>query len=77
MFDIMKNLLKEEYGIDGVSPSSDFRRDLGLSSFDLMNLLCIVEDKFDIELDEEHYRHISTAGEMCSYIEELIKEKKL
>ena len=37
-------LLREEYGIRDLDPDASIRKDLGLSSFDLMNLICLVEE---------------------------------
>jgi acyl carrier protein len=75
MFDRIEKLLAEEYGIAGLSPDMNIKKDLGLNSFDLMNLMCIVEDEFGIELDEADFRHLSTVGEMCGHVEKLIGEK--
>ncbi|WP_297957843.1 acyl carrier protein [uncultured Ruminococcus sp.] len=75
MFEIMKKVLEEEYGITDIAPDMNIRRDLGLSSFDLMNLICIVEERFGIELDEEQYRHLTTVGEMCDMVGALAEKQ--
>lgn len=75
MFDRIKKLLADEYGIADLSPDMNIKKDLGLSSFDLMNLLCIVEDEFGIELDEADFRHLATVVEMCAHVEKLVGEK--
>lgn len=75
MFEIMKKVLEEEYGITDIAPDMNIRRDLGLSSFDLMNLICIVEERFGIELDEEQYRHLTTVREMCDMVGALAEKQ--
>ena len=60
MFDEIKKILDEEYHITG------------LSSFDFLNLICIFEERYGVELDEEKYIHIVTVGELCDYLETLV-----
>lgn len=76
MFDEIKKLLSKEYGINDLSPEMNFKTDLGLNSFDLMNLLCIAEEKFGIEIEEEEYRHLNTVGEMSTLLEKLTGQKR-
>ena len=76
MFDRIKKLLADECGITQLSPDMNFKKDLGLNSFELMNLLCAVEDEFGIELEEEQYRKLSTVREMCELIEKTVGEKR-
>ena len=75
MLEEIKKILKEEYGLTDVSEQTDIRKDLGLNSFELMNLLCILEERYGIELDEEKYRDLSTVGEMCRCLEEITKKR--
>ena len=56
MFDDIRQILLENYGIKDIDNSMDFKKDLGLNSFDLMNLVCLIEERYAIELDEEKYR---------------------
>ena len=76
MFDKIKNILSKEYGTNDLSPEMNFKTDLGLNSFDLMHLLCIAEEEFSIEIEEEDYRHLKTVGEMCTLLEKLTGEKR-
>ena len=71
MFEELRNLLMEEYSVDCKDPSNKFKTDLGLNSFQLMNLICLIEEKYDIELDEEKYRTMTTVQEICDYVAQL------
>ena len=44
--------------------------DLGLSSLDLLNLVCIVEDEFDIEIPDRVVWQFKTVGDVMKFIEE-------
>ena len=44
--------------------------DLGLNSLDLLNLVCIVEDAFDIEIPDRIVWQFKTVGDVMKFIEE-------
>lgn len=44
--------------------------DLGLTSFDLIQLVVAVEDEFDIEISDRAIKNFKTAGDVIDYIEE-------
>lgn len=44
--------------------------DLGLNSLDLLNLVCIVEDEFDIEIPDRVVWRFKTVGDVMKFIEE-------
>ena len=44
--------------------------DLGLNSLDLLNLVCIVEDEFDIEIPDRVVWKFKTVGDVMKFIEE-------
>lgn len=43
--------------------------DLGLSSLDLLNLVCLVEDEFDIEIPDRMVKEFKTIGDVMAFIE--------
>jgi len=73
MFERIKELLRVEYDIQELNLSMNIKKDLGLTSFDFANLICILEDEFDIEIDEDQYRNIETVEDFVKYIESLEK----
>ena len=71
MLDQLQALLKKNYNIGNISAETNIKTDLGLTSFDFINLIALIEDTFDVELEEEKYQSIHTAGELIAYIEEV------
>ena len=71
MYEEIVNILKENYGIEDVKPESNFKKDLGLSSFDLMELAFIAEERFGFEIEENVYRGTETVKDICDYLESL------
>lgn len=43
--------------------------DLGLSSLDLVNLICAVEDEFSIEIPDRELKNLKTVGDVIEVVE--------
>lgn len=73
IFDQLKEIMVDELGIDGseIKPESVLLSDLDINSLELMNLVMVVEEKYNIFLDEERLRDIKTVGDVVSYVSEL------
>ncbi|MDD6321682.1 MAG: acyl carrier protein [Firmicutes bacterium] len=73
IFDQLKEIMVDELGIDGseIKPESVLLSDLDINSLELMNLVMVVEEKYNIFLDEERLRDIKTVGDVVSYVAEL------
>lgn len=69
MLDKFRKILKEEYDINNVELTSNFKTDFGLTSFDFINLICLIEDMFNIEIEESEYRNLNTMSDLINYIE--------
>ncbi len=48
--------------------------DLGMSSFDLVNVIVAFEDEFDIQIEDNEIRTIQTIGDIVRKLEEKVKE---
>ncbi len=70
MLDEFKKLMKEQYDIDNIELSSNFKTDFDLSSFDFIELICLVEERYGIEMDEDDYKSLTTVEDMITYIQE-------
>lgn len=71
MLNDFRQILKEYYDIEGVELTSNFKKDFDLTSFDFVNLIYIVEEKYQIEIEEDKYRSLNTIEELINYIESL------
>lgn len=68
MLNDFKKFLKESYDIDNVELNSNFKKDFGLTSFDFVNLICLIEEEYDIEIEEKDYRKLNTINDLIEYI---------
>ncbi len=71
MIEKLTEIIKEYTGFDDLVITKDtvLIADLGLSSFDLVQLACIVEDEFDIEIPDRAIKEFKTIGNVIAFIE--------
>ena len=73
-FDEMKALIVDTLGCeeDQVTPEASLTKDLEADSLDLVDLIMDVEDVFEIEVEDDDAKGISTVGDLVKYIEDKI-----
>lgn len=69
MLSQLKTLLKKNYNIEDIRTETNIKTDLGLTSFDFINLIALIEDTFGVEIEEEKYHSINTVGDLIEYLE--------
>lgn len=71
MIDKLTKIICEHTGNNDVAINKDtvLIADLGLNSLDLVNLACIVEDEFDIEIPDRAIKDFKTVGDVMAFIE--------
>ena len=71
IFKTMQDLIAEQFAIDAdeVTMDSSFVDDLGADSVDLVELVMVMEEEFDIgEIDEEDLQSLKTVGDCVRYL---------
>ncbi|MBR3596880.1 MAG: acyl carrier protein [Clostridia bacterium] len=53
-----------------VNETTVIKEDLGMTSFDLIQLACAVEDEFDVEIPDKAIKDFKTISDVISFIEE-------
>ena len=69
MLNDFKELMRDYFDVSNVTLKSNFKKDFGLTSFDFVNLICIIEDKYEVELEEKDYRELNTVEDLIHYLE--------
>ena len=54
---------------DEITESSKIRSDIGLNSFDLVNVAVDLENEYGISVDSKSFGGIKTIGDIMKYIE--------
>ncbi len=66
-----------ERPVEHIDESMFFYRDLEMDSVKAIELLCEVEDRFDIELDEAEMLPITTVGELIAVVVSATRQNTL
>ena len=71
MLERLKEILIEATGNADieVTEASVLTKDLGINSYDLVELVCSVEDEFDIEIPDRAIKDFKTVGDVIAFIE--------
>ena len=71
IFQTMRDLVAEQFALepDEVTMDTDFGRDLGADSVDVVELVMAMEEEFEIgEVSEEELGTLKTVGDAVNYI---------
>ena len=70
-FDKLKAIIVEQFDVDEslVTPEADMQEDLGVDSLDVVDLIVIISEGFDIEIPDEVVDNIKTVGDIVAYID--------
>ena len=55
-----------------ISPQAKLFKDLGLDSIDALDMIGMLEEKLNIEIDEEKIKNIRTVKDVVDYISSII-----
>lgn len=70
MIETLTKIICEHTGNSDIHITEDtiLIADLGLTSLDLINIACLVEDEFDIEIPDRSIKQFKTVGDVISFI---------
>lgn len=71
VFEKVKKIIAEELNVEEekIAKDSNFQSDLGADSLDALELIMRIEEEFDISIDDENAKTITTVGQIVDYIE--------
>jgi acyl carrier protein len=69
----LKEIMVEELDLnaDDIKPEALLVNDLDVNSLEFMNVIMVVEETFEVFLDEDRLRKLKTVDDVVSYIVEL------
>lgn len=67
----LQKIVGNQLGIDPtkIKPGSDFGKELGADSLDVVELVMTIEDEFEIEIEDKAASQIATIQDALDYIE--------
>ena len=68
----LQTIVGKQLGIDPikVKPESDFVKELGADSLDVVELVMAIEDEFEIDIEDNIASQITTVQDALDYIED-------
>lgn len=69
--DRIKNLIVDQLVVDEskITENSSFLDDLGADSLDIIEMIMIFEEEFNIEIPDKDMEKIKTVGDMIKYLD--------
>ena len=70
-FTRLQKIISQQLGIelDKITISSNFGKELGADSLDIVELVMAIENEFDLEIDDRVASEIQTVQDALNYIE--------
>lgn len=67
----LQNIVGKQLGIDPtkIKPEADFGKELGADSLDVVELVMLIEDEFEIEIEDKAASQIATIQDVLDYME--------
>jgi len=67
----IKEIIAKQFNIDinKLTNETNFNKDLGADSLDTVEIVLAIEDKFNIEILDEHAEKILTIGDIVKYVD--------
>jgi acyl carrier protein len=67
----LQTILGKQLGIESsqIKLDSDFTKELGADSLDIVELVMVIEDEFEMEIDDKVASKIATVQDALNYIE--------
>lgn len=73
MFDKLQELYNEVSGREDIKLDPQMKlKDLELSSLGLVQLICAIEDEFDIEISNKDLKNFKSVKNVVDYLEKII-----
>ena len=67
----LQTIVGKQLGVDPVKvkPESDFVKELGADSLDVVELVMAIEDEFEMEIEDQAASQVTTVQDVLDYIE--------
>ena len=70
MLEKLEEVIRNQTEIENITINREsvLLTDLGINSFDLINLVCVLEDEFDVEIPDRIIGEFKTVGDVVDYL---------
>lgn len=76
MLNEIKEILSRysEVSMDEMDENSNLLVDIGMNSIDMVNVVCDIEDKYNVQIEMNEVYELVSIGDIEKYVDKLIKE---
>lgn len=73
MFEQLKKILVDELQIEAsdITMEAELINDLGINSLELADLICLCEEKFNVEIKDDDIHQFITVGNVVEYLNKI------
>lgn len=77
VLEVLKDIIVEikDCEADAITMEASFEEDLEADSLDIVEMLMLLEEKYDIQIPEEAAEQLKTVGDAVRYVESLLADK--
>lgn len=68
MIDVIREIVYNVTGKENLEMDTDFLKDLGLNSFDIMNIVCAFEERYDISVPTRDVWQLRQVSDVVKYL---------
>ena len=74
VYEKIRDMVSTQFSLDKeeITMETDFRKDLGADSIDLVELIMSLEEEFDLEVEDEEVENINTVEDAVEYINNIL-----
>ena len=70
MLEVIREIVYNVTGKENLEMDTDFLKDLGLNSFDIMNIVCAFEERYDISVPTRDVWQLRQVSDVVKYLAE-------
>ena len=68
MLEVIREIVYNVTGKENLDMDTDFLKDLGLNSFDIMNIVCAFEERYDISVPTRDVWQLRQVSDVVKYL---------
>ena len=62
-------IIEDELEVENLTEKTNLKNDLNADSIDLLNLVILFEEEFNVEVDDQELQNIETVEDICLALE--------
>lgn len=72
MLETIRNIIQEYLNDESViiEPKSVLSADLGIDSYEFVDIICTLEEKYNLDIEERVFKKFRTVQDIINYLEE-------